>query len=232
MKRAVVFFYNSFAYLVFICVVIYGVCFMGNIWITESIDAKPQMPLVPALLIDGSLLFLFVLYRTAKGNAIFRRYWNNSIPSAIEGTTNILLSSVLAALILWQWQPIGRVVWEIDNDTAKTIIHVLYFNGWILILLGFLLNYPKDFLGLKQSWLSFRNRPLRKAGFRSYYLHKLVRNPFYFGMLICLWSASTMTVSHLFFAMLMTLYVITIFQLEEKNLTINYRDPGRSRRAI
>ena len=232
MRRAVVFLYNSFAYLIFICVAIYGVCFMGNIWISQSIDAKPQMPLVPALLIDGSLLFLFILFRTVKGNISLRRYWNYVVPSPIEGTTNILFSSLLVGFILWQWQPIGRVVWEIDNNKAKTIIHIIYFNGWILMLLGFLLNHPKGLFGLKESWLKFRNRPLRKTGFKSFFFHKIVRNPLYLGMLICLWAAPTMTVSHLFFAMLITLYIITIFQLEEKNLSISYREPGRRRRAF
>ncbi len=232
MKRAIVFIYNMVAYLMLISAVLYGVCFLGNLWLSQSLDAKPQMPLVPALLIDGSLVFLFALWRSARNNPSFKRYWNRFVPAAIERTTNMILASALAGLILWDWQPIGRVVWEISNETVNTILYVIYFGGWIIMFIEFLLNTRRNLFGLQHSWLNFRNRPFRKATFRSFLLYKLARNPIYLGMLICLWSAPTMTVSHLFLAMLMTLYVITIFQLEEKNLTIHYRDAGRRRRAF
>jgi len=232
MKRAIVFSYKIVAYVMLISVVIYGVCFMGNLWLSQSIDANPQMPLVPALLIDGSLAFLYAVWRSGRNNQGFKRYWNKLVPASIERITNIFLTSALIGIILWGWQPIGRVVWEISNQTVIIILRGIYLSGWIIIFVGFLLNSRKDLFGLKQSWSSFRNRPFRKNTLRSFVLYKLVRDPIYLGMLICLWSAPTMTVSHLFFAMLMTLYVITLFQLEEKNLTINYRDDQRRRRAF
>ena len=229
MRRALVSLYNSFAHILLSCVVIFAICFIGNIWLTQSIDAAPQMPLVPALLIDGSLLFLFMLFKSAKANANFKRYWNRFIPDSIDRATYIILSSILAALIIWQWQPIGRVVWEISNDTISTVFRIVYIDGWVIIFVGFLLNHRRDPFRLKQYWLHFKNRPFQKSTFKSLFAHKLVRNPFYLGMLICLWCAPVMTVSHLFFAMLFTLYVITVFQLEEKNLTISYRNSERSR---
>jgi len=232
MKRAIEFSYKVFAYLMLSCTVLYGICFMGNFWLLQSIDAKPQMPLVPALLIDGSLVFLYGLWRSGRNNQGFNRYWNKVVPASVERATDIFLTSALVGLILWEWQPIGRVVWEISNETVNGIFRSIYFGAWLMILIGFILNSRNDLFGLKQSWLNFRNRPFRKSAFRSFVLYKLMRDPIYLGMLICLWSAPTMTVSHLFFAMLMTLYVITIFQLEEKNLTINYRDAERRRRAF
>jgi len=232
MKRAIVFSYKIVAYLMLISAVLYGVCFMGNLWLSQSIDANPRMPLVPALLIDCSLAFLYALLRSGRNNPGFKRYWNRFVPASIERATNIFLSSALVGLILWEWEPIGRVVWEISNEVVIIILRSIYFGGWILIFIGFLLNSRKELFGLKQSWFNFRNRPFRKSTFRSFVLYKLMRDPIYLGMLICLWSAPIMTVSHLFFAMLLTLYVITIFQLEEKNITINYRDVERRRRAF
>jgi len=213
-------------------IVIYGICFMGNLWLLQSIDAEPQMPLVPALLIDGSLVFLYGLWRSGRNSPGFKRYWNRFVHASVERATDIVLTSALVGLILWEWQPIGRVVWEISNETVSTIFRSIYFGGWSMIFIGFLLKSRNDLFGLKQYWQNFRTRPFRKTPFRSFVLYKLMRDPIYLGMLICLWSAPTMTVSHLFLAMLMTLYVITIFQLEEKNLTINYRDAERRRRAF
>jgi protein-S-isoprenylcysteine O-methyltransferase Ste14 len=224
MKRAIVSLYNILAYLILFGVVLYGICFLGNLWVSQSIDASPKMPLVPALLIDGSLLFFAAFLRSARSHSSVKRYWNKFVPASIENTTNIFLGSLLAGFVLWEWQPIGRVVWEISDGTVNTLIRIFYIDGWIIILVGFLLNGRKDLFGLKHAWLNFRNRPFRKTSFRSFFAHKIIRHPFYLGMLICLWAAPIMTVSHLFFAMLMTLYVITVFQLEEKNISLDYRE--------
>jgi protein-S-isoprenylcysteine O-methyltransferase Ste14 len=224
MRRFVVSSYHVFSYLVLFAVILYATCFVGNLGLSQSIDAKPQMPLVPALLIDGSLLFLAALLKSARTSPGFKRYWNRCIPSTFERATNIFLNSILAAFIFWQWQPIGRVVWEISNVTAGTIFLVIYFVGWAIMLIGVLLNQQADPLRLRQSWLNFHNKPFTTNQRRLFFLHKLVRHPVNLGLLICFWSAPTMTVSHLFFAMLMTLYIFTVFQLEEKNLPINYRD--------
>jgi len=224
MRQVGIFLYNSMAYLVFLGVTVYGVCFLGNIWIVPSMDANPQMPLVPALLIDGSLVFLFVLWRGARNNPGFKRYWNRFVHESIERPTHLLIGSMVAAFILWEWQPIGRVVWEVGNATANLALRSIYLAGWMVILFSFLVNQHRNILGLKQWWINYRNTSYRKSSVKSFFIHKLLRSPFFLGMLICLWSAPTMTVSHLFLAMLMTLYVITIFQLDEKNLTINYRE--------
>jgi len=51
------------------------------------------------------------------------------------------------------------------------------------------------------------------------YLYKLVRHPLMLGFLIVFWATPTMTIGHLFFTLVMTIYIfISVKYLEEKDL--------------
>lgn len=61
MRRTVYFLYGIVAYLAFFVTILYAIAFVGNMLVSKTIDGDPQMPTVPALLIDGSLLLLFAV---------------------------------------------------------------------------------------------------------------------------------------------------------------------------
>jgi protein-S-isoprenylcysteine O-methyltransferase Ste14 len=76
--------------------------------------------------------------------------------------------------------------------------------------------------GLKQTWLNFIDRPSESLPLRLPHFYKIIRHPIYLGFMLAFWSTSTMTVAHMFFALLTTLYILTAIQLEERDLTIHY----------
>ena len=224
MRRTVYFLYGIIAYLAFFGTILYAIAFVGNAVVSKTIDGDPQMPTVPALLIDGSLLLLFALQHSVMARPAFKRWWTRIIPEPLERSTYVLLASCCLMLLMWQWQPIGGVIWDISDPTAQAIILGIYLIGWAIVFLStFLINHF-DLFGLKQSWLYFRNKPYQGLSFRIPFLYRLVRHPLYLGFLIAFWATSTMTVTHLFFALLTTAYILTAIQLEERDLIGIYGD--------
>ena len=55
-------------------------------------------------------------------------------------------------------------------------------------------------------------------------LYKLVRHPLYIGWLTIFWAAPTMTVSHLVFAVVTTVYILVAIRLEERDLVGAFGD--------
>lgn len=218
MKRFFFLLYGLIAYVAAVGSLLYAIGFIGNIVVPKTIDGEPQLPLLSAILINASLLLLFALQHSIMARPGFKRWFTRMIPAELERSTFVLLSSLLLILIMWQWQPLGGVVWSVDNSTIKTILLVIYLIGWaILFISSFLINHF-DLFGVRQVWLYFNKKPYTHLPFRLPFFYKYMRHPIYFGMLIAFWSASLMRVSHLLFAVLSTGYVLVGIQLEERDL--------------
>ena len=125
-------------------------------------------------------------------------------------------------LMMWQWQPVGGIVWSIESETVKTVLSVTYLLGWGIVLIStFLINHF-DLFGLRQVWLYFLGKPYTTLPFRVPIFYRYVRHPLYLGFLIAFWSTPVMTAAHLLFAILTTGYILTAIQLEEKDLQIHF----------
>lgn len=228
MKKTISLLYGTLCYLIFLCSFLYAIGFVGNFFVPKSIDGTPQAPLFTAILINASLLLLFALQHSIMARPAFKRWWTRFVPQHLERSTYVLLASCCLALMMWKWQPLGGVVWSIDNELVKGILKISFFTGWYIVLMStFLINHF-DLFGLRQTWLYFKGKPYRELPFRSPFFYKMVRHPLYLGFIIAFWSTPYMTVAHLLFAVLTTGYILTAIQFEEKDLAAqhgkNYTD--------
>jgi protein-S-isoprenylcysteine O-methyltransferase Ste14 len=55
-------------------------------------------------------------------------------------------------------------------------------------------------------------------------LYRWVRHPLYVGWLMVFWAAPTMTIAHLFFAVVTTAYILVAIRLEERDLVAEHGD--------
>lgn len=218
MKRVVVFAYGVASYAVFFLTFLYACGWVGNLFVPKALDGEPTMSFVQALLTNVLLLGVFALQHSVMARPAFKRWWTKVIPEAAERSTYVLFSSLALILLFWGWQPMGGVVWDIQDPLGRAIAYSLFAFGWGLVLVTtFLINHF-DLFGLRQVWLYLRGRQYTPLRFVTPGPYRLVRHPLYVGWLFAFWATPTMTAAHLLFAIVTTAYILIAIQLEERDL--------------
>ena len=191
---------------------------LGNLGVPQSIDAAPTDHFLVALVINLLLVVAFALQHSVMARPAFKRWWTQYVPEPAERSTYVLLSCVALALLIWQWRPMGGVIWEFERPSLIAFSHTMFVFGWLIVVgSSFSLNHF-DLFGLRQVWLAFRGQPYQPLPFRIPGPYRLVRHPLYVGWLVVFWSTPTMTIAHLLFAAGMTAYLLIAMPLEERDL--------------
>jgi methanethiol S-methyltransferase len=218
LKRILFFAYGGLSYLIFLGTFLYAICFIGNFGVPRTLDGEANGPLVVGLLIDAGLLGLFALQHSIMARKWFKDWWTRIVPKPLERSTYVLFSSLALILLFWQWQPLGGVVWSVENPVGQLVLRGLFAFGWMLVLAStFLINHF-DLFGLRQVWLYLLRRPYTNLRFATPGLYRLVRHPLYVGWFFAFWMTPTMTLAHLLFSVATTAYIFLAIQFEERDL--------------
>ncbi len=217
-SRITAFVYGVVSYLVFFATFLYAIGFLGNFLVPKSIDSDPQVPFLLALAINLTLLALFAVQHSVMARPWFKEAWTRFVPTPVERSTYVLLSSAALLLLFWKWQPMGGVIWNVEGAFGQLMLGALYLTGVLIVLVTtFLLNHF-DLFGLRQVWLHLLGRPYTPLTFRTPGPYRIVRHPLYVGWLLMFWSAPLMTSAHLVFALATTAYILIAIQFEERDL--------------
>ncbi|HEX2913154.1 MAG TPA: NnrU family protein [Chloroflexia bacterium] len=218
MARIVVAFYGAVVYLFFVLVSLYAIGFVGNYLVPKGIDSGTEGALGPALLVDLLLLALFALQHSLMARPFFKRWWLKVIPPVLERSTYVLFTSLLLALLFWQWQPLRGTIWRVEDSLARITINFIYILGWLIVFSStFMINHF-DLVGLRQVYFNLKGEPYRTLPFTARFLYNFVRHPLMLGFIIAFWATPDMTVGHLLFAVASTGYILIGIQLEERDL--------------
>ncbi|OBB91515.1 methanethiol S-methyltransferase [Mycobacterium sp. 852002-30065_SCH5024008] len=230
MKRYLTLGYGAAAYLLFLAAFLYLIGFVGNLAVPRSVDRGLAASVAAAIPINAALVALFGVQHSVMARPAFKRWWVRLVPSSIERSTYVLLSSVVLALLYWQWRTMPTVIWDVRMPAARAVLWALFWLGWAIALLAtFLINHF-DLFGLRQVYLASRQKPYTSVEFRVRLLYRVVRHPLMLGMLIAFWAAPTMTAGHLLFSIGMTAYILIATQLEERDLVASLGHPYREYR--
>ena len=222
MKRILALTYGMLAYTFFAGSFLYAVLFVGNVWVSKTIDSGTEAPLATTIAIDLALLGVFAVQHSVMARKGFKRVWTRVVPVPVERSTYVVAASSALALILWQWKPIPRVVWDVTGTPAQSLIQALFWIGWgALLLASFLVNHFELF-GLAQVWNYAANRKPAMPVFKTPALYRVVRHPIYLGFVIGFWSTPKMTVGHLLFSIGTTAYILLGIYFEERDLIASY----------
>ncbi|HUC48282.1 MAG TPA: NnrU family protein [Xanthobacteraceae bacterium] len=219
--RVVGFLYGIAVYLIFFVTFLYAIGFVENLVVPKTIDgaaASSATSLMQAVIVNLVLMSIFAIQHSVMARPQFKRWWTKFVPSSIERTTYVLLASLALALMIWQWQPMPTIVWQISDPQLAVAIIGLSLLGWLIVLTStFLINHFELF-GLHQVTNNLAGRPMPEPRFRTPFFYRFVRHPIYLGFIIAFWAAPTMTQGHLLFAAVTTAYIFVGIWLEERDL--------------
>ena len=218
MYRALVLAFGTVAYLAFLASFVYAVGFTGNLFVPYSVDAGRSADLTTALLINVGLLSLFALQHSGMARTAFKRATAALVPKPMERSVFVLAASATLLFMFWQWRPAPLVIWDISIDALRVGMWILFWLGWLLVLvMCFVLDHGHLF-GMGHVWAFWRGRDYVEPPFRLTFAYRYVRNPQMLGFLVAFWAAPTMTLGRLLLAVIATIYVCTAIRFEERDL--------------
>ncbi len=230
--RIAILLYGLASYAATLATFLYLMGFLGNFGVPKSMDSAATDPWSTALMIDAGLLALFVLQHSVMARAGFKHLLTRVIPAAMERSTYVLASSVALFFLFWQWRPLGGTVWEVRSGPGRALLYGGYAFGWLLLFWAtFVINHF-DLFGLRQVWRNLLGQPQQKLRFATPFLYRIVRHPLYVGWFMVFWCTPSMTVTHLFFAGMTTVYILIAIQLEERDLIREHPEYAEYRQRV
>jgi protein-S-isoprenylcysteine O-methyltransferase Ste14 len=230
MKRFLTIGYGGAAYALFLAAFLYLIGFVSNLVVPRSIDHGLPAPIGQAVLVNALLVGAFGVQHSVMARPAFKRWWTRIVPSSIERSTYVVLSSAVLVLLYWQWRTMPAVIWDVRQPAARLALWALFWLGWAIALAATFMVSHFDLFGLRQVYLAWRGKPYTHIGFHARLLYRLVRHPLMLGFLIAFWAAPTLTAGHLLFSVAMTGYILIATQLEERDLVAALGDQYRDYR--
>ena len=207
MKRWIFLLYGVLCHAMFFAIYAYMAGFVGNWLVPKSIDSPPGGEFTFAVIVDLSLLGLFAVQHSVMARPAFKEVWTRIVPRPIERSTYVLIAGIVTGLLMWQWRAIDVVVWDVQHTIGRPLLITLFTAGWLMVPAVSLMINHFDLFGTRQVWLHFRGLPYTPLAFRTPMLYSRVRHPLYLGWALAFWATPTMTVGHLLFAGVLTVYM-------------------------
>jgi protein-S-isoprenylcysteine O-methyltransferase Ste14 len=212
------FLYSIAAYASFLASFGYFAWFTDGVGVSRTVDDGIATGPGLAIIVDVGLVLLFGLQHSVMARAGFKRVLTRVIPAPLERATFVLSSSLVLALLMWQWRPLPLTLWHVDNKVAAGFLWAINAVGWVGVPVCSLFIDHFDLVGLKQAFGAFRRLTLQKKGFAKPLLYRYIRHPMMSALLVGLWVTPSMTLGHLLLSLGMSVYVVVGVHFEERSL--------------
>lgn len=217
MKKFLILLFGIVSYVIFFATFLYSIGFVADWLVPKTINSGETSS--NAFFINLALLSVFALQHSIMARPEFKKWWTTIFNPAMERSIYVLFSSAALLLIYWKWQPMLTVIWDVEGEIYITIIQVIFWAGWGIVLISTFLISHFHLFGLLQVFENFKNKSLSDPEFKMNLFYRFVRHPLMLGFIIAFWAAPVMTQGHLLFAAVTTVYMfVAVKFLEEKDL--------------
>ena len=228
MKRHAILLYGSITYLLSLGTFIYAALWIERVLVPTTLNAGAEGSTKTALLVNLAMLSAFALQHNIMARSWFKARLPRIVHPAIERSTYVLATLVLLNCMFVFWRPIPGVVWELDGAIAALLTALSWLGLGVVVLATFAINHFELF-GVEQVVHHYRGTEPAPVPFQVSSLYRFTRHPLYLGFFLAFWCTPLMTVGHLLFAGVVTIWVLlTVCLLEEKDLL---REHGEAYRA-
>ncbi|NJN77252.1 MAG: isoprenylcysteine carboxylmethyltransferase family protein [Saprospiraceae bacterium] len=218
MNRFITYAFTLFSYLITGIVLICFVGFFQNFFVPKQISTNVETGIDGKNVFwDFGLILLFGIQHSIMARDWFKKWWTNLIPKQFERVFYNLISSFILAIIIWQWQPINVVVWDLRGSAIAVFLYGISILGLCITAISIFSLDAADFSGWKQV-KSIGNEAI-KPTLQTPLFYKIVRHPIYFGFLISFWANAVDDHRTFVFAIILSAYIFIGATLEERNLS-------------
>jgi methanethiol S-methyltransferase len=190
------------------------VFFLYSYLVTFGRPAPPGDRVRP-LLLNALLFGVFALHHSALARTAARERVRRAASPYLERALYTATASVLFLAVCSLWQRVPGVAYGLSG-AWWWLGAAVQAAGALVTYLGSTAIDPLDLAGIRQLRASHgapSHAPLRTTG-----IYRLVRHPIYFGWVLLVFGAPTMTGTRLSFAVLSTAYLAIAIPLEERSL--------------
>jgi hypothetical protein len=200
-----------------------GVAFVGSlgvgvvayaVWFAVVAGPWSSAAGMPPLAVNAALFTGFAFHHSLFARTGMRRWVASRVSPALERTVYVWIASALFVALCWVWRPVPGVAWRVGPPWSLAFAGIQIAGVWLSIQGARQLDVW-DLSGLRQA---MGQTVQRGAGLVRGGLYRLVRHPIYFGWVLMVWPAATMTGTRLAFATLSTAYLLIAIPIEERTL--------------
>jgi methanethiol S-methyltransferase len=192
--------------------------------------ALPPEAVPAAVALDVALFSVFALHHSFFARTGAKAWLARRLPPGAERSAYVWLASLLFLAVCLLWRPLPGVAWT-ASGAARWLLHGVQLAGAVVTLRSASRIDIWDLSGVRQAHAARGDGPKARlegsaqpeSATRSDLEvggpYRWVRHPIYFGWVLLVFGAPTMTGGRLLFAVISTLYLIVAIPFEERSLT-------------
>lgn len=170
------------------------------------------------------LLLVFGLQHSLMARQGVKTVMGKFLTPALVRPTYVMWSGFTLFLLVALWSPMSPPIYDLNGSWGGDVLLGASMIGILIVGITGLQMGGLELIGVSALLAIWRDEPEKEVPFRTPGLYKWVRHPLYLGMLILFWVSPAMTHDHLFFAEVMSAYILLGARFEEKDLVRRYGD--------
>jgi methanethiol S-methyltransferase len=149
------------------------------------------------------------------------------IPAELERSFYVMLSGFVLFTLSLVWSPSAPPLYDFGGTVWGYLLSGMALLGMAIMAWAATATDALDLVGIRSVIRIWRGVHTVEVPLKQHRMYNIVRHPLYLGMLLLFWCTPTMTHDHLFFAEVMTAYLLIGIQFEERDLLATYGERYR-----